>query len=109
MKKLHLALGVSNVESSVEDYSSRLEKEPDVVVPGQYALWRTQHLNMSIRKISDEAAGQLRHLGWENPEATEFTKEYDSNQILWEEFSAAQQAQEIEEAWPGTGYEPKML
>lgn len=108
MKKLHLAIGVSNIESSVEDYTCRLEKEADLVIPGHYALWRTPHLNMSIRKVSDEQVGQVRHLGWENSEATEFTKEYDTNSILWEEFSAAQQAQEIEHAWPGTNYVPRV-
>ncbi len=106
MKKLHIAIGVSDIESSVEDYSRRLDKEADVVVPGQYALWRTPHLNMSIRKVPDDQCGLLRHLGWENSEASGFTKEYDVNHILWEEFSATQQAEEIESAWPGTGYRP---
>ena len=107
MKKLHIALSVSNIEQSVPDYSIRLGHEPDLVVPGEYALWRTDTLNLSIRRVADEKSGKLRHLGWENPEATAFTAAVDSNGILWEEFTAHQQASEIEEAWPGTQYQPK--
>jgi len=107
MKKLHLAIGVSNINSSVEEYSRRLGQKADVVIPEQYALWRTQTLNVSIRKVVGDAVGQIRHLGWENSEATVFTSEYDGNHILWEEFTANQQAQEIEKTWPGTGYKPR--
>ena len=107
MKKLHIALSVSDIEQSVQDYSIRLSQEPDLVIPGEYALWRTDTLNLSIRRVAEEPSGTLRHLGWENPEATAFTKAVDSNGILWEEFSAQQQASEIEKAWPGTQYQPK--
>ena len=107
MKKLHIALGVSDIEQSVLEYSTRLNQEPDLVISGEYALWRTNTLNMSIRRVPDEKSGQLRHLGWENPEATAFTAAEDSNGILWEEFTAQQQASEIERAWPGTQYQPK--
>ncbi|WP_454064087.1 hypothetical protein [Candidatus Nitrospira salsa] len=109
MKKLHLAIGVSNIEASVEEYSRRLEQTADVVIPDQYALWRTQTLNVSIRKVGSAAVGQLRHLGWENSEATALTSENGGDHILWEEFSAEQQAQEIEKTWPGTGYNPRSL
>ena len=107
MKKLHIALSVSNIEQSVQDYSTRLSKEPDLVVRGEYALWRTDTLNISIRRVADEKSGKLRHLGWENPEAKAFSAEADCNGILWEEFTAQQQASEIEQAWPGTQYQPK--
>ena len=107
MKKLHIALSVSNVEKSVLDYSVRLGKEADLVIPGEYALWRTETLNLSIRRVSDKESGTLRHLGWENAEAKAFTAETDCNGILWEEFTAHQQAAEIEKAWPGTPYAPK--
>ncbi|WP_447969571.1 hypothetical protein [Nitrospira sp. M1] len=109
MKKLHIAIGVSNIDTSVEEYSHRFGMEAEIVVPGQYALWRTQTLNVSIRKVADDVVGQIRHLGWEDPEAMAFTSEYDINHILWEKFSATQQAQEIEQTWPGTGYKPKLL
>lgn len=105
MRVLHLALAVSNIEQSVGDYSARLGALPVVVVPEQYALWRTATLNLSIRK-SNEAPGTLRHLGWEDTTATEFSNEIDCNGIVWESFAAAHQAQEINDIWPGTKYQP---
>lgn len=103
MKKFHLALGVSNLEESVVEYNQRFNQEADLVIPGEYALWRTPSLNISIRKMSEGQPGQLRHLGWEDSEATEFKTERDCNNILWETFTATQQAIEIENIWPGTG------
>ena len=105
MRVLHLALAVSNIEQSVADYSARLGVLPVVVVPGEYALWRTETLNLSIRKTS-EPSGTMRHLGWEDTEATEFSTEADCNGIIWEKFSAFHQAQEINEIWPKANYQP---
>ena len=105
MKKFHIALGVTHIEESVRDYSLRLGQEADVVIPGEYALWRTQTLNVSIRRVPLKDSAKLRHLGWENPEAEEFTKTLDCNGLLWEEFSAHQQALEIEKTWPGADYQ----
>lgn len=105
MRTLHLALAVSNVEQSVADYSARLGVLPVSVVPGEYALWRTATLNLSIRKTS-EPSGTMRHLGWEDTEATEFSTETDCNGITWENFSASHQAQEINEIWPNANYQP---
>lgn len=105
MQTLHLALAVKNIEQSVADYSVRLGAPPVVMVPGEYALWRTRTLNLSIRRTS-EAAGTLRHLGWEDTEATEFSTEIDCNGIVWENFSPLHQAQEINEIWPGANYQP---
>jgi hypothetical protein len=106
MKKFHIALSVSNIEQSALDYSNRLGKNPDLIIPGKYALWRTEFLNVSIRRVPHEESAKLRHLGWENPEAPAFTTDVDSNGILWEEFTVHQQALEIENAWPGTAYRP---
>ena len=106
MKKFHIALAVPNIEESVRDFSIRLGKEADLVIPGEYALWRTEALNLSIRRVPFDESTQLRHLGWENPEAEAFTSHVDSNGLLWEEFNAFQQATEIEKAWPGTNYQP---
>ena len=106
VKKIHIALATHNIEETVEDYSSRLGCEPSVVVPNHYALWRTGILNLSIRQDHSCTPGELRHLGWEDPEAQEFSSERDVNHIVWEHFSAQQQAKEIEELWPGTGYIP---
>ena len=106
MKKLHLALATHDIAATVADYTTRLECAPEVVVPGVYALWRTATLNLSVRFDKQCAPGELRHLGWEDAVATEFTSEKDVNGILWERFTATQQAREIEAAWPGTGFEP---
>jgi len=99
MKRFHIALGVADVQASIEDYSQRLGCRPSVVVSGEYALWRTSSLNLSIRRTTEQA-GALRHLGWEDPSAQEFTAEKDVNGILWEHFSSQQQDREILQHWP---------
>lgn len=101
MRKLHIALGVGDITASVEDYSERLQAQPSLVVPDEYALWRTPALNFSIRKVTDDAVGQLRHMGWEDPEVHAFTQDVDCNGITWECFSLSQQLDEIALAWPG--------
>lgn len=103
MRILHLALAVSNIEQSVVDYSARLGVLPVIVVSGEYALWRTETLNLSIRKTND-LSEIMRHLGWEDTEATEFSTETDCNGIVWEKFAASHQAQEINELWPNANY-----
>ena len=35
-----------------------------------------------------------------------FTIETDSNGFIWERFALDQQAEEINEHWPGTGWNP---
>jgi uncharacterized protein YunC (DUF1805 family) len=90
MKKFHIAIGVSNVEQSIVDYSLRLEQEPQLVIKGEYALWRTGSLNFSIRKTMNTVGttvGTIRHLGWEDSDVITFTKETDSNGIVWEKFN----------------------
>ena len=105
MRTLHLALAVSNIEQSVADYSARLGVLPVLVVPEEYALWRTETLNLSIRK-THETSGTMRHLGWEDTDAAEFSTEIDCNGIIWERFAASHQAQEINEIWPSANYHP---
>ena len=39
MKKIHIAIGVSDIARSVAGYSKRLGCQPAVVVPNEYALW----------------------------------------------------------------------
>lgn len=101
MKRIHIALSVADIAASVSDYTRRLGENPVVVIDGEYALWRTPHVNLSIRR-DGSTAGTLRHLGWEDDAATSFTAEADSNGILWERFSSANQDAEIEEIWPGS-------
>jgi catechol 2,3-dioxygenase-like lactoylglutathione lyase family enzyme len=98
-RRFHLALGVADLAASIADYSARLGIEPHCVVPGLYALWRTDALNVSIRVVSAAEVGQLRHLGWEDPQATAMQTALDVNGILWEHFSSEAQRQEIERLW----------
>lgn len=99
MKRFHLALSVANVERSIAEYTERLSVAPEVVVPGEYALWRTVSLNFSIRR-SNEPSGTLRHVGWEDSKAAGFTVERDVNGIAWERFNPEAQAEEIRRLWP---------
>jgi catechol 2,3-dioxygenase-like lactoylglutathione lyase family enzyme len=103
-KKLHIALSTEDIAASVADYSARLGCRPDLVVEGIYALWRTDHLNLSVRQMVEVSPGPLRHLGWEDDTAEAFTADVDVNGITWERFAAHHQADEIEAAWPGTNY-----
>ncbi|MGH1540002.1 MAG: hypothetical protein ACRBHB_06250 [Arenicella sp.] len=106
MKKLHLAISTDDIASTVKDYTDRMGCKPCFVVPEQYALWRTESINLSVRNDQSCKPGQLRHLGWEDDNATAFTADKDVNGVLWECFNAQHQAEEIEQAWPGTAYKP---
>ena len=78
MKRLHLAIGVKNIENSSQDYQKKFNCKPVVVIENEYALFRTDSLNLSIRKVEDEKLG-LRHLGWESEKYAGFTEETDCN------------------------------
>ena len=106
MKRFHLALGVSDVESSADDSSQRLGCRPGLLIFGEYALWRTDAVNLSIRKVSHEEGKALRHLGWEDPLSPTFPAERDVNGILRERFTADQQAAEIRQTWFSTSDHP---
>lgn len=99
MKKIHIAIAVSDIAQSVADYSHRFGQKPSMIIADEYALWRTECVNFSIRRVSGEA-GMLRHLGWEDHSVAKFTQETDVNGIVWESFSAELQMQEIRDAWP---------
>ena len=104
MKRIHIALASADIAATVTDYSARLDCAPSLVIPGEYALWRTDSVNLSVRQDATCRPGELRHLGFEDPSASEFSATTDVNGILWEHFSADVQADEIEAAWPGNGY-----
>lgn len=106
MKKLHLAISTNSIEKSVKDYSERLGCAPCLVVAGQYALWRTESINLSIRHDHNTQVGSLRHLGWEDENSESFTQSTDVNGIVWEKFNAEQQALEIKALWPQVDYQP---
>ena len=107
MKKLHLAISTQDIEATVKDYSIRLDSEPYLVIPGKYALWRTNALNISVRHYDSIEPGKLRHLGWEDANALSMSAETDVNGIVWENFTAQQQADEIKEIWSSVEYEPE--
>ena len=107
MKKLHIAISTNKIEKTIEDYSVRLGAKPCSFVPNEYALWRTESLNISIRQDSKYVNGELRHLGWEDSSVSKFSQDTDVNGIVWERFSAQNQADEINEIWPEAKYDPK--
>jgi len=106
MRKFHIAIGVADIEGSVNDYSKRIGAEPVVVVPGEYALWRTAEINFSVRR-SDDKVGRVRHIGWEDDAVEDFGNDIDHNGMMWESFSAQNQADEIHSLWPNADYQPK--
>lgn len=107
MKKLHIAISTNKIDETVKDYSARLGVEPCSYIANEYALWRTEFLNLSIRQDTSCKPGELRHLGWEDPTAKEFSQDTDVNGIVWEHFSAKHQADEINELWPVANYQPE--
>lgn len=100
MNRFHIAINTHDIAASVEDYTRRLGTEPEVLVADEYALWRTVTLNVSVRKDCEKPLGLVRHLGWEDPQASDFTESVDVNGIVWENFSAQQQEKEIIALWP---------
>lgn len=107
MKRFHIAISTNDIEATIQDYSDRLQTQPCLVMPGEYALWRTDTLNLSVRKDSFGSAGEVRHLGWEDSESTDLSAETDVNGIVWERFSASTQADEINEIWSDVNYQPE--
>ena len=103
MKRIHIAISVQDIAASVEDYSKRFGCQPCVIVPNEYALWRTDSVNFSIRQTG-ERIGMLRHLGWEDSTASNFSKDIDVNGIEWERFNASAQADEIRHIWSHIDY-----
>jgi catechol 2,3-dioxygenase-like lactoylglutathione lyase family enzyme len=98
MKRFHIALAVANLDASITDYTLRLGQAPTAVVPGRYAMWRTDLLNFSINQQPSHA-GQLRHIGFEDDAAEGFTRTVDANGIEWERFSAQEQDRRIVETY----------
>lgn len=103
---MHIAIATNKIEAAIADYTRRLEIPPCSFVSGQYALWRTETLNISIRQDDSCKPGELRHLGWEDGSASEFSQDTDVNGIVWERFNAQHQADEINEIWQDANYIP---
>ena len=106
IKKLHIAISTNKINETINDYTIRLSVEPCLCVPNEYALWRTDSLNVSIRQDSSCTLGYFRHLGWEDDSAEEFSQDIDVNGIIWEYFNAQQQADEVNELWSEINYQP---
>jgi hypothetical protein len=98
MKRFHIAIAVKDLNASIADYNQRLSQPATAIVPGKYAMWRTNCLNFSINQVP-ECAGQLRHLGFEDDLATGFSSSYDVNAIEWECFSSEAQNRKIIERY----------
>ena len=98
MKRFHIALAVRDLGESIADYRTRLGQEPNVVVAGKYAMWRTDLLNFSINE-NPARAGQLRHVGFEDDAVEGFTSTSDVNGIEWELFSRKEQDARIVEIY----------
>lgn len=98
MKRFHIALAVRDLDESIADYSQRLGQAPHAVVPGKYAMWRTDLLNFSINAFPDRA-GQLRHVGFEDDAVTGYSSSTDVNGLMWEAFSTAEQDARIVETY----------
>ena len=107
MKKFHIAISTDRIAATINDYTVRLGQGPCSYIENEYALWRTESLNVSIQQDASCSPGGLRHLGWEDEDASEFSAQTDVNGITWERFSAKLQADEINELWPQANYEPR--
>lgn len=107
MDKLHIAIATNSIDETIRDYSERLGCEPCSFIANEYALWRTEFLNFSVRQDPTCKPGELRHLGWEDSTALAFSQTTDVNGIVWEKFSAQQQADEINEIWPEANFSPE--
>ena len=94
MRRIHIALAVDDLESTVRDYTKRLGAPPVAVVAGKYALWRTNEVNLSVN-TGTETTARLRHLGFEDDALIEKSEEIDVNGVMWETFSPSWQDEGI--------------
>lgn len=92
-QRFHIAIAVEEIQRSIAEYSKRLGSELVVVVKNEYALWHASFLNLSILKTGTDPG--IRHIGWKDAAAGGFVREIDINGLVWEHFSAPQQAEEI--------------
>lgn len=97
MKRFHISIAVTDYDASVADYTKRLGCAPDKQVKGRYARWRTDLLNFTVSCKPGQEGGAVRHIGFEDPDATIFSEATDANGIVWEHFSKDAQDAEIEE------------
>ena len=97
MKRFHIAIGANDIKKTIADYTNRLGVDPCVIIGNEYALFKTDHINLSIRQSEEKG---LRHLGWEDENYTDFKLEKDINGYEWEYFNEKLQKEEILSVWP---------
>ncbi len=102
--KIHIAISTDKIAETVKEYSERLGVDPCSYITNEYALWRTESVNMSVRQDASCKPGELRHLGWEDETVTEFSQDDDVNGITWERFNSQLQADEINESALSNNY-----
>ena len=105
MKKIHIAISTNKINETINDYTIRLGVEPCLFISNEYALWRTDSLNVSIRQDSSCTHG-VPSTFREDDSAEEFSQDTDVNGIIWEYFNTQQQADEINELWSEINYQP---
>ena len=63
MHRIHIALGVDDLDATIRDDTDQLGVGPIVVVPGTDALWRTAEANLSVSSEVGRTE-RLRHIGF---------------------------------------------
>ena len=90
MKRFHLSVSVSDLGQAIADYTKRLGRPPRTMVHDTYAMWRTDEVNFSA--VQDpEHAGQMRNVGFEDDDASDYERDVDTNGVVWERFSSMTQ------------------
>lgn len=90
MKRFHVSVSVTDLDTSIAEYARRFGKPPRTIVRDTYAMWRTDQVNFSV--VHDPAhAGELRNLGFEDDDAADYERELDTNGVAWERFSSLTQ------------------
>lgn len=60
MRTLPFALGITDIEKSVQDSAQRAGCSPVLVMPGEAARWRMEALNIPIRH-APKTSGTVRY------------------------------------------------
>ena len=103
MKRIHIAITISDLTDSIIEYSTKFGTDPICTVKDTWALWLTPELNFSI-EVKPEQAGEIKHIGFEDPSAESMIREKDINGLEWENFTIEQQKELIFKIWPHAEY-----
>jgi catechol 2,3-dioxygenase-like lactoylglutathione lyase family enzyme len=105
-QRVHIALAMPDLAAAIHDYAKRLGVMPSVVAVGEYALFRTPILNLSLT-FAPASKTSVRHLGFEDASCLQKSADADPGGMMWERFSVQHQADEIKKLWPNTSWKPK--